>query len=152
MYSARISSHVSSTPRAASLSFIEAARPRTVRLLVAADHALVRQALRAIVRVTPDLMLAGEESSAVGAAALAATVRPDVVLIDLPALELDGLSAIASVRAILPGTHIVVLSAFGERDLVAAAMRAGANVCLSKDVDVAELLRALRPASHLHVC
>jgi DNA-binding NarL/FixJ family response regulator len=151
MISARISSQVSSRPHAASLTCIEAALPAAIRLLVAADHALVRQALRAIVRVTPGLVLVGEAGSAAGAAVLAATARPDVVLLDLPALELDGLSAIARVRAAMPGTHIVVLSAYGERDLVAAAARAGANICLSKDVDVSELLRAIRLGSPLQV-
>jgi two-component system, NarL family, response regulator LiaR len=122
-----------------------AERPeRPIRLLIVDDHAIVRQGLRAIVRVTPDMDLVGEASGGREAIELAATLRPDLMLMDLVMPDVDGVTAIAAIKRDQPGTRIIALTTFAEADLVLSAVQAGADGYLLKDVDVQELTRAIR--------
>ncbi|MBK9711300.1 MAG: response regulator transcription factor [Kouleothrix sp.] len=115
-----------------------------IRLLIVDDHAIVRQGLRAIIRVTPDLELVGEADGGRAAVELAAALRPDVVLMDLLMPDLDGVGAIAQIKRARPATRIVALTTFSEAELVLGAVQAGADGYLLKDVDVQELARAIR--------
>jgi two-component system, NarL family, response regulator LiaR len=115
-----------------------------IRLLIVDDHAIVRQGLRAIIRVTADLELVGEADNGRTAADLAATLKPDVVLMDLVMPELDGVKAIAQIKQQQPAIRIIALTTFAEADLVLGAVQAGADGYLLKDVDVEELTRAIR--------
>src|SRR6266496_4396820 len=116
----------------------------TIRLMIVDDHAIVRQGLRAIIRVTPGLELVGEADDGQAAIALAGEVRPDVVLMDLVMPELDGVAAIALIKRDLPSVRIIALTTFAESELVLGAVQAGADGYLLKDVDVQELARAIR--------
>jgi DNA-binding NarL/FixJ family response regulator len=115
-----------------------------IRLMIVDDHAIVRQGLRAIIRVTPDLELAGEASGGREAIELAAAQRPDVILMDLVMPETDGVAAIAAIKRAQPGVRVIALTTFAEADLVLGAVQAGADGYLLKDVDVQELARAIR--------
>lgn len=115
-----------------------------IRLLIVDDHAIVRQGLRAIVRVTPDLDLAGEADNGRSAVEMVTQLRPDVVLMDLVMPELDGMGAIALIKQQHPTTRIIALTTFVEADLVLGAVQAGADGYLLKDVDVQELTQAIR--------
>jgi two-component system, NarL family, response regulator LiaR len=117
---------------------------RPIRLLIVDDHAIVRQGLRTIIRVTPDLELVGEADGGRAAVELAAAVQPDVVLMDLVMPDLDGVGAIAQIKRDCPATRIIALTTFSEADLVLGAVQAGADGYLLKDVDVQELARAIR--------
>src|SRR4051812_4441103 len=110
-----------------------------IRLLIVDDHAIVRQGLRAIIRVTPDMELVGEASGGREAVELATTLRPDVVLMDLLMPEVDGVAAIAQIKRDRPATRIIALTTFAEAELVLGAVQAGADGYLLKDVDVQEL-------------
>ena len=116
----------------------------SIRLLIVDDHAIVRQGLRAIIRVTPDLELVGEADGGRAAVEMAARLHPDVVLMDLVMPELDGVGAIARIKRDRPATRIIALTTFSEADLVLGAVQAGADGYLLKDVDVQELARAIR--------
>jgi DNA-binding NarL/FixJ family response regulator len=116
----------------------------TIRLLIVDDHAIVRQGLRAIIRVTPELDLVGEAESGQAAVELAATLHPDVVLMDLVMPELDGVTAIGLIKRARPEVRIIALTTFAEAELVLGAVQAGAEGYLLKDVDVQELARAIR--------
>jgi NarL family two-component system response regulator LiaR len=115
-----------------------------IRLLIVDDHAIVRQGLRAIIRVTADLELVGEADTGRTAVDLATTLRPDVVLMDLVMPELDGVTAIALIKRSQPAIRIIALTTFAEADLVLGAVQAGADGYLLKDVDVQELTGAIR--------
>src|SRR5262245_35083133 len=115
-----------------------------IRLMIVDDHSIVRQGLRAIIRVTPDLELAGEAGGGREAIELAATQQPDVILMDLVMPEVDGVAAIAAIKRAQPAVRIVALTTFAEADLVLGAVQAGADGYLLKDVDIQELARAIR--------
>src|SRR6266545_5306654 len=78
-----------------------------IRLLIVDDHAIVRQGLRAIIRVTADLELVGEADNGRIAVDLATTLKPDVVLMDLVMPELDGVTAIALIKRSQPAIRII---------------------------------------------
>jgi DNA-binding NarL/FixJ family response regulator len=114
-----------------------------IRLLIVDDHAIVRQGLRAIIRVSPGLELAGEAGGGREAIELAAAQRPDVILMDLVMPETDGVAAIAAIKRAQPGVRVIALTTFADADLVLRAVQAGADGYLLKDVDVQELARAI---------
>jgi two-component system, NarL family, response regulator LiaR len=115
-----------------------------IRLMIVDDHAIVRQGLRAIIRVTPGLELVGEAGSGREAIELAAAQRPDVILMDLVMPEMDGVAAISATKRAQPGIRVIALTTFADADLVLSAVQAGADGYLLKDVDVQELARAIR--------
>lgn len=115
-----------------------------IRLMIVDDHSIVRQGLRAIFRITPDVELIGEAGNGHEALRLAGELRPDVVLMDLLMPEMDGVAAIGALKRELPSTRIIALTTFAESDLVIGAVQAGADGYLLKDVDVQELARAIR--------
>jgi NarL family two-component system response regulator LiaR len=115
-----------------------------IRLIIVDDHAIVRQGLRAIIRVTPDLELVGEASGGREAIDLATAQRPDLALMDLVMPDLDGVAAIAALKRALPSMRIIALTTFADADLVLGAVQAGADGYLLKDIDIQELARAIR--------
>ncbi len=115
-----------------------------IRLIIVDDHAIVRQGLRAIIRVTPDLDLVGEAVNGYEALELVTKLHPDVVLMDLLMPELDGVAATALIKRDQPAVRIIALTTFAEAELVLGAVQAGADGFLLKDVDVQELTQAIR--------
>lgn len=116
----------------------------SIRLIIVDDHTIVRQGLRAIMRVTPDLELIGEAGSGREAIEMALRLRPDVMLMDLIMPEVDGVSAIAEIKRLAPAVRVIALTTFTESELVLGAVQAGAEGYLLKDVDVQELTTAIR--------
>jgi DNA-binding NarL/FixJ family response regulator len=115
-----------------------------IRIMIVDDHAIVRQGLRAIIRVMPGLELVGEAEDGQAAIALADAVRPDVVLMDLVMPVLDGVAAIARIKRELPALRIIALTTFADSQLVLGAVQAGADGYLLKDIDVQELAQAIQ--------
>lgn len=114
-----------------------------LRLLIVDDHPIVRQGLRTVFRVLPNLELAGEAANGREALELVAMAKPDVVLMDLVMPEMDGVAAIAALKERWPRLPVMALTTFAEAELVVGALRAGADGYLLKDVDVHELARAI---------
>lgn len=115
-----------------------------IRVLIADDHAPFRTGLRTLLQVTPDTEVVGEAASGQEAVSLAATLQPDVVLMDL---HMPGVNGIAATRQILhtsPHIAILVVTMFEGDDSVFAALQAGARGYLLKGAPKAELLRAIR--------
>jgi DNA-binding NarL/FixJ family response regulator len=112
--------------------------------MIVDDHAIVRQGLRAIFRVTPDMELIGEAGNGREAVDLALEHRPDLALMDLVMPEMDGVAAIGELKRRLPGLRIIALTTFADAELVLGAVQAGADGYLLKDIDVTELTRAIR--------
>jgi DNA-binding NarL/FixJ family response regulator len=115
-----------------------------IRVMIVDDHAIVRQGLRAIIRVTSGLELAAEAGGGREAIEFAAAQCPDVILMDLVMPETDGVAAIAAIKRAQPGVRVIALTTFADADLVLGAVQAGADGYLLKDVDVQELARAIR--------
>ncbi len=117
-----------------------------IRVLIADDHAVVRQGLRTYLELQDDVEVVGEAAD--GAAAVDAAQRhaPDVVLLDLAMPRLDGVAALKVLRERVPDARVLVLTSFGEDDRLFAALRSGAAGFLLKDTEPAELIRAIRTA------
>jgi DNA-binding NarL/FixJ family response regulator len=115
-----------------------------IRVLIADDHAVVRQGLRTFLDLQDDIEVVGEAGD--GAAALAAAIEltPDVVLVDLVMPGVDGIEAIRGLRERVPGTRAIVLSSFIDDEKLFPAVRAGAAGYLLKDVQPQELVEAIR--------
>jgi NarL family two-component system response regulator LiaR len=118
-----------------------------IRLLVADDHAMVRQGLRAFLELGADLETVGEAVDGRDAVEQAHRLRPDVVLMDLLMPGVDGISATAAIRRDLPAVEVLVLSGYLEDHLIADALHAGAVGYLLKDTEPEELQRAVRAAA-----
>ncbi|MEU0787240.1 response regulator transcription factor [Streptomyces sp. NPDC006173] len=118
-----------------------------IRILLADDHPVVREGLRAMLSAEPDLDVVGEASSGPRAQALAAELRPDIVLMDLRMPEGGGVDAIVSMaRAGLPCRVVVLTTYETDRDIL-RAVEAGAAGYLLKDLPRAELADAVRAAA-----
>ena len=115
-----------------------------IRVLIADDHAVVRQGLRTFLELQEDIEVVGEAADGEAALRAAAELEPDVVLMDLVMPVLDGVAAIEGLRARGSTARVIVLTSFLDEDKVLPAVRAGAAGYLLKDVAPAELVGAIR--------
>ena len=115
-----------------------------IRVLIADDHTLFRDGLRALFGSIPDVEMIGEAATGDEAIERAAALRPDVILMDLKMPGANGIEATRRVLATTPGTGVLVVTMFEDDDSVFAAMRAGARGYILKGADQDELLRAVR--------
>jgi two-component system NarL family response regulator len=115
-----------------------------IRVLVADDHALFRQALRAVLADEPDLELVGEAGDGEEAIRLATDLAPDVILMDVRMPKLAGIDAARAISAVLPSTRIVMLTVSDEEADLFEAIKAGASGYLLKEVDPDEIANAVR--------
>jgi two-component system, NarL family, response regulator LiaR len=116
----------------------------SIRVLIADDHAVVRQGLKTFLELQDDIEVV--EDVADGEAAVAAVEReaPDVVLMDLVMPGVDGVEAIRRIREGRPQARVLVLSSFLDDERLFPAVRAGAAGYLLKDVEPRELVKAIR--------
>ena len=115
-----------------------------IRLIIADDHAVVREGLRSLIETEEGLQIVGEAENGREAVDLVAQRSPDVVLLDLVMPEMDGIAAIESIRRLETDVRILVLTSFTDDEKVFAAVKAGAHGYLLKDSSPAQLLRAIR--------
>ena len=115
-----------------------------IRVLLADDHAVVRQGLRTFLELQDEIEVVGEASDGAGAVAAVERLEPDVVLMDLVMPRVDGIEAIRRIRELRPATRVLALTSFVDDDKVFPAVRAGAAGYLLKDVEPPELVRAIR--------
>ena len=115
-----------------------------IRLLVADDHPVVRDGLKGMLASQPDMEVAGEAANGAEAVALAARLRPDVVLMDLRMPVMDGVTAISGILAGCPGARVLVLSTYDADADIMRAVEAGATGYILKDAPREELFRAIR--------
>jgi len=118
-----------------------------IRVLIADDHPVVRDGLRAMLATQPDMELVGEAATGTEAVARARALRPDVVLMDLQMPQLDGPAAIANLRDTEPGVRVLVLTTFGSDADIMRAIDAGATGYLLKDAPREQLFSAIRSAA-----
>jgi DNA-binding NarL/FixJ family response regulator len=118
-----------------------------IRVLLAEDHAVVRTGLLQLLGHVDDVRVVGAATGGEEAVALAATERPDVVLMDLEMPDLDGIEATRRIRSADPSVNVVVLTAFSDRERILDAIDAGAVGYLLKDAEPDELIRGLEAAA-----
>jgi NarL family two-component system response regulator LiaR len=115
-----------------------------IRILIADDHAIVREGLRALIDTEPGMELVGEAADGVEAVLKARSRQPDVILLDLVMPRKGGIEAIAEIKRENPEARILVLTSFAEDEKVFPAIQAGALGYLLKDSSPQELLKAIR--------
>jgi NarL family two-component system response regulator LiaR len=119
---------------------------RSIRVLIADDHTVVREALALLLSTFPDLEMVGEASDSAQAIDFCAACSPDVVLMDLVMPGIDGVTAIRAIRQQHPMVKILALTSFNEENLIQAALEAGAIGYLMKNISATELADAIRAA------
>jgi two-component system, NarL family, response regulator len=118
-----------------------------IRVLAADDHPVVRAGIAAMLANEPDIAIVGEARNGAEAVALFEAERPDVVLMDLQMPKVDGVVAIAAIRAIEPNARVIALTTYdGDAD-IHRALSAGACAYLLKDAMIDELVAAIRSAA-----
>jgi DNA-binding NarL/FixJ family response regulator len=119
----------------------------TTSVVVAEDQALVRAGLVTMLESDPGLVVVGEASDGAEAVRAVQHHRPDVALIDVRMPILDGLEATRRIRAAGMETKVIVLTTFGEDEIVLEALRSGADTFLLKDTRPEDLLAAVHAAT-----
>ena len=118
-----------------------------IRVAIIDDHAIVRQGLRAMIDREPDLQVVGEAPSARLATPMLDRTRPMVVLLDLrltAGSECDGLTLCATITQRYPDIRVLVLTSSADEWLILESIKQGAKGFVVKDVDLTELVRAIR--------
>jgi DNA-binding NarL/FixJ family response regulator len=116
----------------------------TTRILIADDHGVVREGLRAVLGSESDMEVVGEAATGKEVVERAAELRPDVILIDIQMPDLNGIEATRRILEANPDVGVVVLTMFEDDDSVFSAMRAGARGYVLKGAPPSEILKVVR--------
>jgi DNA-binding NarL/FixJ family response regulator len=117
-----------------------------IRVLVADDHAVVREGLRTFLSLQDGIEVVGEAGDGEAAVREAEIRRPDVILMDLVMPRLDGVGAMRELRRRMPECRVIVLTSYAQDDRLLPAIQAGAAGYLLKDAEPREIARAVRAA------
>lgn len=115
-----------------------------IRILLADDHALVREGLRNILEGYPEFSVVAEAGSGIEAVDLARKHRPDVAVVDIAMKQLNGIDAVRQIARQSPETGVLILSMYSDDRYVRRAVKAGARGYLLKDSVGEDLLKAIR--------
>jgi DNA-binding NarL/FixJ family response regulator len=116
----------------------------SLRILIADDHPLFRKGMRTLLTATADTEVIGEATTGQEVIELAATLQPDVILMDLQMPEVNGIEATRQILQTSPHIRILVITLFEDDASVFSALRAGARGYVLKDAREEEMLRAIR--------
>ncbi len=113
-------------------------------VLLADDHNVLRQGIAQMLEAQPDMKVIAQTGNGSDAVDLARTHKPDIVLLDINMPEMDGVEAARRIMAELPKTGIIILTMYRRDEYVFEAIKAGASGYLLKEVELDELLAAIR--------
>jgi DNA-binding NarL/FixJ family response regulator len=114
------------------------------RIVLAEDHTILREGLKALLSSQPDLQVVGEASDGREAVRCAEELHPDLMLLDLSMPRFNGLEALKEIKRVSPDTKVVVLTVHKTEDYVFTALQAGADGYVLKDSTSTELMIAVR--------
>lgn len=120
---------------------------QTIKLIIADDHPLFRHGLATLFSTVPDLEIVGEAVNGEETVRLAASLKPDIVLMDIRMPGLNGIEATRSITSADPNVSVLIFTMFQDDASVFTAMRAGAKGYVLKDAEKGDLLRAIRSVS-----
>jgi DNA-binding NarL/FixJ family response regulator len=115
-----------------------------IRVIIADDHAVVREGTRHILEQEADIQVVGEARDGAEAVALAESLKPDVAIVDISMPVLSGIEATERIKASRPATAVLILTSYDDDRYVFALLQAGAAGYLLKDVPSEEVVRAVR--------
>ncbi len=115
-----------------------------IRIVLVDDQSLIRQGLKALLELEPDVEVVGEAENGQNAIALVETLRPDILLLDIRMPFMDGVAVTREVGQHFPDTKVLILTTFDDDEYVAQALRYGAKGYLLKDTPSEELASAIR--------
>jgi len=114
------------------------------RILIADDHAIVRESLRSLLSLNPDFEVIGEAGDGREAIRMIENLKPHLVLMDLSMPKTDGLVAIKEVKRRFPKTKVLVLTVYKDEELIMATLDLGVNGYVLKDSTYTELMMAMK--------
>jgi len=115
-----------------------------IRVLVADDHAIVRDGICALLALTGDIEVVGMAANGREALEMVSKLRPDIAVMDIVMPLMDGLEATRRIRKEFPGTKVIILTQYEDREYVLAVIEAGASGFVSKVAASSELTTAIR--------
>lgn len=118
-----------------------------ITVVIADDHAIVRQGLRTSIGVDPHLLVIGEADSGEAAVRLAAELVPDVILLDLVMPGIGGVEATRQIKRVSPHTQVIVLTSYHDDEYIFPALKAGVLCYILKDVSIHELIDVIYKAA-----
>lgn len=118
------------------------------RIIVADDHTLFRDGLKALFESIPDVEVIGEADTGEATIEKAASLQPDVILMDIQMPDMNGIQATRNIIRTSPHIGVIIVTMFEDDDSVFAAMRAGARGYILKGADQEEMLRAIRAVAN----
>ena len=122
--------------------------PKTIRILICDDHAIVRVGLKSLISENPDMKFAGEAKDGEEAVVKARKLKPDVIIMDLVMPRKNGVAAITEIKKEALEARILVFTSFSDDAHVFSAIKAGASGYLLKDSSAPELQQAIRDVYH----
>ncbi|GAB4283012.1 MAG: response regulator transcription factor [Candidatus Promineifilaceae bacterium] len=115
-----------------------------IRILLADDHNVLRQGMAQAIEAQPDMTVIGQADNGLDAVNLALEKQPDIILMDINMPQADGVTATQQISAKAPNIGIIILTMYRRDDFVFEAIKAGASGYLLKEVELDELLNAIR--------
>lgn len=115
-----------------------------IRILLVDDHAIVREGMRALIQIKPDMEVVGEAADGIEALEKARELEPDVILLDIVMPRLDGIGTIEGLHKQGSQARVLVITSFAEDEQIFPAIKAGALGYLLKDSQPQELIQAIR--------
>lgn len=128
------------------VSVMSPSKTDKIRVLLADDHAIVREGVRRILMAEPDLEVVGEAEDGLQAVEQAKRLKPDVAVLDITMPGLNGIEATKQIKAALPGTHTLTLTMHADDSYVFQLLKAGASGYVLKQAAANDLVQAIRAA------